>query len=132
MSKVEIKKLDSQLRGIGYINDKIIFVPKTIPGEVCEVEIRKEKKNYQEGHLLEVLNPSEKRVMPKCPYYSLCGGCDLEHISYEESVVWKKNMLEELFSRNHLWTQDIFIEKTDESWNYRNKISLKVQNKKFG
>lgn len=132
MPQVEIKKIDQQGRGIGYFNDKIIFVPKTIPGEVCEVEIRKEKKTFQEGCLLEVLKSSEKRVKPKCPYYSLCGGCDLEHISYEESVSWKKNMLEELFSRNHLWEQEIFVYPTEQPWNYRNKISLKVQNGRFG
>ncbi|MCI8574860.1 MAG: TRAM domain-containing protein, partial [Bacilli bacterium] len=55
MAQVEIKKLDSQQRGIGYIHDKIIFVPKTIPGEVCEVEIVKEKRNFQEGKLQKVL-----------------------------------------------------------------------------
>lgn len=132
MAQVEIKKLDSQQRGIGYIHDKIIFVPKTIPGEVCEVEIVKEKRNFQEGKLQKVLKASEKRILAKCPYYHQCGGCDLEHISYEESVKWKRKALEELFLRNELWREDISVISTEQPWNYRNKVSLKVKDGKFG
>lgn len=132
MSQVGIKKLNSQLQGIGYLNDKIIFVPKTIPGEICEVEVLKEKKRFQEGKVTRVLENSEKRTLPRCPYYETCGGCDLEHIIYEESILWKQNMLQELFEKQNLWNQGISVLPCSNPWNYRNKVSLKVRNGTFG
>lgn len=132
MAQVKIEKLDSQGRGIGYVNDKIIFVPKTIPGEICEVEILKDKRRFQDGRLKKVLQPSEKRTVAKCPYYDQCGGCDFEHISYEGSVLWKERNLEELFSRVGLWNKEILVVGSKNPWNYRNKVSLKVVHGKFG
>lgn len=132
MAKVLIEKLDSQLKGIGYLNGKIIFVPKVIPGEEVDAVIQEEKKRYLEGTCHSVLKESEKRIEPKCPYFFLCGGCDLEHISYDESVLWKKNMLEELFQKNKLWNQPVEVLRASKPWNYRNKITLKVVEGRFG
>lgn len=132
MAQVEIKKLDSHGRGIGYVNDKIIFVPKSIPSEICEVDIIKSKRNLQEGKIIKVIKNSDKRVVPRCPYYDACGGCDLQHISYDESVLWKKNALKELFNHSKLWNQEIDVVSCENPWNYRNKISLKVQQGKIG
>ena len=130
--QVVIEKLDHQLRGIGYIDKKVIFVPKTLPGEVCEVKITKEKKNYLEGVLLSHIKTSEKRVLPSCPYFSICGGCDLEHMSYEDTIFYKKKMLEELFSNHLNYCNSILIEACDNPWFYRNKLHLKVVNGQIG
>lgn len=132
MRDIQIEKLDSNLRGIGYSNDKIIFIPNTIPGEIVNASITKEKKKYLEGTVNSFIKKSEKRVEPRCPYYQKCGGCDLEHVSYEESILWKKNMLEELFLKSDLWKNKIEIMRANNPWNYRNKVSLKVINGKLG
>ncbi len=131
MALVTIEKMDSMGRGIGYLDGKIIFIPKTTVGDICEISIVKEKKNCMEGKLLRIVTPGKLRVVPKCPYFSLCGGCDLQHITYEESILWKKNMLEDLFQRSHLWNQEIEIEQSS-CYFYRNKISLKVVSGKIG
>ena len=59
--KIEIVKFDNNGRGIGYLNDKIIFVPKTVPGDIVNIEVALEKKNYSIGRLIEVLTPSKIR-----------------------------------------------------------------------
>ncbi len=130
--EVVIEKLDHQFRGIGYINGKVIFVTKTMPGDKCEIEITKEKKNYFEGKVLRYIKFSEKRILPSCPYSSFCGGCDLDHMSYEDSLFFKKKMLEELFSKNLNYFESIFIESCEKSWFYRNKLHLKVVEGKVG
>lgn len=130
--QLKIEKVDHQFRGIGYLDGKVVFVPRTIPNEICEVEVLKEKKNYMESKLKTVKNSSDKRRIPKCPYYEACGGCDLQHISYEESVVWKENMLQELFRKNNLWDDKIEVVPSKEEYGYRNKVTLKVQKGKIG
>ncbi len=131
MAIVKIEKLDHQFRGIGYLDGKVLFVPRTIPKEMCDVDILDIKKNYMVGECKRILERSSKRVTPKCPFYDACGGCDMEHISYEESVLWKKQMLEEIFKKNGLWNDSISVI-SDQSGAYRNKVSLKVQNGRLG
>jgi len=132
MCQVKIERMDDNGRGIGTVNGKIVFVAKAIPGEIVEIEILKEKSKYLEGKIVKVLQSSPKRVTPKCPYYELCGGCDLEHLSYEDGLEIKQNMLENLFRKNGLGDRKIPIERMEQPWNYRNKISLKVVDGQIG
>jgi len=130
--KVEIVKFDNCGRGIGYLNDKIIFVPKTVPGDIVVVEVKCEKKNYIEGILKEVIVPSKKRIAEKCPYFSKCGGCDLLNISLSEALEYKLNKVNEILRKNKIDYNVIDIVKNDREYNYRNKISLKVKDSKIG
>lgn len=60
---------------------KKLFVREVIPGEVLIVEPTAEHKNFSEARMLEILLASPERVTPPCPYFSICGGCDLQHIN---------------------------------------------------
>ncbi len=130
--QVKIEKLDNQGRGIGYFHDKILFVPKTLPEEVITFSLRDEKKSYQIGELKEILVSSDKRVEAHCPYYGICGGCDYQHVSYAESVQMKQQILVELFQKQGLWMDPIVFHPSSNPFFYRNKLSLKVQNGKYG
>ena len=130
--QVKIEKLETHGKGIGYVSNKIIFVPHTLPGEKVEVDMVKDKKNYQVGKCVNVLEASPKRVTPKCPYYGMCGGCDYQHVDYSESVRLKSFLLTELFSHEGLWDETIFVQSSSEPWNYRNKLSMKVQGGRVG
>ena len=88
-NSVKILRLDDQGRGIGYINDKIIFIPNALLDEEVIVEIEKETSKYYVGRVIEYVKKSDRRVDSKCPYYDLCGGCNLLHMSYEDSVNYK-------------------------------------------
>ena len=63
--EVKIEKLDDFGRGICYIDNKVTFVPNTIPNDLVEIKITKEFKNYNEGKLINILIPSKKRIEPK-------------------------------------------------------------------
>lgn len=123
---VEIVKFDNLGRGIGYINDKIIFVPKTVPGDIVNLKIISEKKNYYEGILLEIIKPSKFRITPVCSYFNKCGGCDLMHISLTESLEYKLNKINEMIQKNRINYDVTDIIKSDFSCNYRNKVTLKI------
>ena len=129
--EVKIEKLDDFGRGICYIDNKVTFVPNTIPNDLLEIKITKEFKNYNEGKLINILIPSKKRIEPKCPYFSKCGGCVLQNVNYKDTLEYKKEKVTNIFKKNKLEINPIVIENAN-YYNYRNKISLKVIDKKIG
>lgn len=129
---IKIEKYDNSGRGIGYLNKKIIFVPGTIIGEVVNVDIIEEKDKYMIGKVNKVISPSTIRLNSKCPYYDKCGGCEFMHLSIDEEIRIKINILEELLKRNNIVVPKINIIQSDNKYNYRNKITLKVLNNEFG
>lgn len=129
--KVEILRFDDFGRGICYVNDKVTFVPFSIPGDVLEIEITKEKRNYNEGKIVKIIKPSKNRIVPPCPYFGVCGGCAYQMIDYEKSILEKQNNVMNYFKKNGLLIKPNII-KNDTPYNYRNKITLKIVNKKIG
>ena len=67
-TKLKINGLDHQGNGISKIDNKVIFIPNTLPDELVEVEITKDKKNYLEGKLVNIIESSPKRIESKCLY----------------------------------------------------------------
>ena len=106
----EIEKFDNLGRGILYDNDLITFVPKTAPGDVIEYEILKKAKKYNIGKLKRVIMPSKIRITPKCPYFDNCGGCDLQHISYKDTIKYKKDNINYLLKKHNYSVKPIVIE----------------------
>ena len=91
--KTIINSLDNFGRGIGKYNDKVVFIPYTLVGEEVEFEILLEKKKFIEGKLIKVIKESESRIKSSCPYFGLCGGCQLLHMSYDDEILYKENKI---------------------------------------
>ncbi len=132
MKKVTIEKLDHFGRGIGKIDGKVIFIPNALPNETVLYEIEKETKKYLVGKNIEIINKSENRVEPECPYFEKCGGCSLQHLSYEDTKKFKIDKIKNLLEQNKLNVKNInFIENKNDFY-YRNKIEIKIENSKLG
>lgn len=129
--QVKIERFDDLGRGIGYINNKVTFIDKVVPEDIVEVELTKEKKKYNEAKLIKIIKPSPLRIDAKCPYFSKCGGCQFQNITYENTIKYKKEKIVNIFSKHKI---SIFPEVITNisSYNYRNKITLKVNNYKIG
>lgn len=133
MSKVLIEKLDDFGRGIAHINNKIIFVANALPEEEVEIEILNDKKNFSEAQVTKYLKLSKNRVESICPYFDACGGCNLLHLSYENTLTFKQNKIKNLLKKNKInYDKEIEIIKNDNPLYYRNKVSLKIENGKIG
>lgn len=125
--KVEIVKLDDFGRGICFVNDKVTFVPNTLPGDIVNIRIVKEHKKYNEAILLDLVKPSSERIDAPCPYFGICGGCSLQTLSYEKGINYKKEKLINYFKKMGISiTPKVIV--NDIHYNYRNKITLKVVN----
>ena len=78
---------------------KVVFVPGLLPGEVAEIQILQEKKDYNAAVPLKILKPSAYRVQPFCPHYGECGGCNMQHIDYAYQLQLKRDMLQDIFEK---------------------------------
>lgn len=129
--KIDIEKLDDFGRGIGYIDGKITFVPNTVPGDIVNINIIKEHKKYNEATIDNFIKYSEDRIKPPCPYFTKCGGCTLQNLSYENTINYKLNKIKNIFTKNRIDITPEIISNPN-PYNYRNKISLKVVDTKIG
>lgn len=130
MEKVKIEKLDYHGKGICHINNKICFVENALPDEIINIKTIRVDKKYNEAEALEYLETSKDRVKPLCKYYECnkCGGCDLQHISYECELKFKQNKINEIFNKFCNFDNVENIISSDKIYNYRNKATLKVKN----
>ena len=131
-TKMIIKKLDNEGRGITYLDDKILFVSNALPGEEVEVEITKDKKKYAEGYATSISNLNSMRVKPKCPFYDSCGGCNIMHIGIDSQEDYKLEKSKDILSKFAGVSTDIKLIKSNKDLYYRNKITLKVEDYKWG
>lgn len=126
---MEILKYDHNGRGITYLNDKIVFVSNAIIGEDVEIKIIEEKKNYIVAEVDKYNKISSIREKNICPYFNVCGGCDIMHLPYLEQLKFKQNKVKEIINKFYggkVVIKDIIY---DKEFNYRNKVSLKINNK---
>lgn len=132
MKEVQIEKLDNLGRGICYIDNCITFVKNTLPGEIVDIKIVKETNKYKEAVVEKIKKKNSKRVLSPCPYSSKCGGCDLLHLSYEDTLKYKEEKVENLFKIYGGLEKNIQIVSSKNPFSYRNKITLKVKNNIYG
>jgi len=127
---IEITSLDHNGKGIGRLNNKIVFVENALPNEIVEINITNEKKNYLDANVKNFIKKSKDRIESKCPFFLNCGGCDLLHLNYENTLNFKQNKIENIINKylkNNIKVNKIV--KCDNNFYYRNKTTFHVKEK---
>ncbi|MBR1385664.1 MAG: class I SAM-dependent RNA methyltransferase [Bacilli bacterium] len=132
MTSVKIERLDDFGRGITYVDSKVCFVPFAIDSEEVTIEIEKETSKYDIGHILDINKKSDNRIETKCPYYDICGGCNIMHMRYSYQLDFKKKKVESILSRFASINNVIKEIIPTCEFGYRNKVSLKVKDGRIG
>ena len=125
--EVEIIDNGYEGEGIAKIEDFTIFIPGAIKGEKCRILIVKVNKAFAFGKLIEVIKKSNNRVQADCSTYKRCGGCNLRHIKYEETLNIKRGMVQNLVNRT--LNKNIVVNKVigmEHPFHYRNKLQYPV------
>ncbi len=121
-------------KGMGRIDGKVIFVPLTAPGDEVMVEVTRERKDFLEGALVDIIEPSSLRREPVCEVFGTCGGCNLQHIHYNAQVEAKRRMFEDTLRRiggmEGLALED-FIPSEKELF-YRTRVRFWVDGRRWG
>lgn len=112
---------------MGRLEDgRAVFVPIGLPGERVRVELTEEKRNFARGNIVEVLDASPLRVAPRCIHFGVCGGCHYQHLSYEEQLKAKREILRDQLTRigkiENPPVQEMIP--SPSPWNYRNHIQF--------
>jgi 23S rRNA (uracil1939-C5)-methyltransferase len=130
---VLIEKLIPGGYGLGRLADgMVILVNFVLPGERVLVREMNRKKDFISAELKDILTPSPDRIKPPCPYYGRCGGCDLQHATYNAQLLLKKEILIESLQRtagNIFSNHEISIQPalaSPEEFGYRQRIRLQV------
>jgi len=135
-SITEFKIEDVAFGGKGVARDagKAVFVPLTIDGERVTATIVREKKQFAEAEVVELIESSPHRVIPKCPYFGECGGCCYQHISYEHQLELKARQVEQAMRRiGRLATPPMRpIVPSPLPYGYRNRITVHAQDNVVG
>ena len=143
MNQIPVKKNETYIvdivdngfggEGIAKIDGFTIFIPNAIKGEKCKILIVKVLSSQAYGKLIQIIEASENRVEVDCSTYQRCGGCDLRHMTYENTLKLKKETVQSLVNKN--LKNKITVESTigmDNPYNYRNKAQYPVGLNKEG
>ncbi|HUG38613.1 MAG TPA: TRAM domain-containing protein, partial [Candidatus Limnocylindrales bacterium] len=78
---------------------RVVFVPRTAPGDRARIHVRKSRPRWAEGSLLELVEPASERRAPLCVLYHRCGGCQLQHLPYGQQLAWKGQVVADALQR---------------------------------
>src|SRR5581483_4198293 len=107
---------------------KSVFVPFVLEGERIEAEVAEEKRGFVRALLTRVVESSARRVIPGCPFFLQCGGCQYQHTSYENQLQIKTRILRETFSRIGKLELPVEVQvHPSPAWNYRNRTRMRVR-----
>lgn len=126
--EIEITGMTHDAMGVGKIDNFAIFVQGAIEGEVVRVKIIKVLKRYAIARIIDFLTASPFRRQPFCPVYKRCGGCRLQHMGYERTLEFKRQVVIDNLTRIG-GLNNIIVKKTlgmQEPTKYRNKAQYPV------
>lgn len=127
VTEVRIDRLAYGGDAIGKLPDgRVVFIPYALPGERVRVSLVDEKPHLVRAKLLEVIEPSDERISPRCPHFGLCGGCHYQHMKYPAQLKSKAHILQEQLERIGHFKEipPIRIGASPEEWYYRNHIQF--------
>ncbi|MDQ0415570.1 23S rRNA (uracil(1939)-C(5))-methyltransferase RlmD [Mesobacillus stamsii] len=128
-----IKRLGINGEGVGYFKRQVVFVPGALPGEEIVAEATKIHPKFAEAKIKKIRKRSEHRIQPICPVYDQCGGCQLQHLRYDQQLKEKRDIIIQALERHtRLKIDDLDIRPTigmENPWGYRNKSQFQVGEK---
>jgi 23S rRNA (uracil1939-C5)-methyltransferase len=125
--EVAIEKLVYGGDGLAHVGTQAVFVPLAAAGDFVRVRIVECERNYARGVIEEMLEPSPMRRTPPCPYFGVCGGCQLQHLDYQAQLEAKASFVRESLRRtgNIEWDEEIGVRSAEE-FGYRSRAEIKV------
>lgn len=130
---VKIEKIAAGGNGFSRVDGKVLFIENAVPGDIVDVRITKHKKDYAQGRILEIKEPSEDRGEAFCDHFGVCGGCKWQFLDYEKQLAYKQDIVLQSFSRigklEHPEPDPILGAK--KTRHYRNKLEFTFSNKRW-
>lgn len=130
---VRIVDAGAEGNAVGRVDEKVIFVPCVVPGDLVDIKALKNKKSFYEGKAVRIHEFSDKRVEPKCSHFGVCGGCRWQNMKYSEQLFYKQKQVEDSLKRigNFDYPDVLPIIPSENEYFYRNKLEFTFSNKRW-
>lgn len=130
---LHITTLAAEGKAMGKVDNQVIFVPMTVPGDIVDVQVRKHHRRFMEATVVRFVEKSPLRTEPFCEHFGVCGGCKWQSLPYEEQLKQKRQQVEDQLVRiGHLDIPEVMpclgSAKTRE---YRNKLEFTFADKRW-
>lgn len=133
LENVTITDVAAEGKSLARVNDMVIFVPFTVPGDVVDIQIKKKRHSYCEGEAVRFIEYSKIREVPMCQHFGVCGGCKWQNLPYEEQLKAKqKQVYDQLKRIGKIELPDCMpILGSVKTKEYRNKLEFGFSNKRW-
>ena len=133
MRSIEVSGYAAEGKSLAKIEGKVLFIENAVPGDVVDVRITRNKKDWAEGRAISFIRYSPDRVTPFCPHFGTCGGCKWQMLPYEKQLEYKQKEAEEAFRRIGKLTQIplLPILGSEKTRQYRNKLEFTASTRRF-
>jgi 23S rRNA (uracil1939-C5)-methyltransferase len=130
---VEIESVAAEGKCLFHWNDLVVFVPFCVPGDICDVQIRRKKHSFAEGEVVRFIKYSNVRAIPFCEHFGVCGGCKWQNLPYEEQLRFKQQQVYDQLHRIGKVELPEFrpILGSVKTQEYRNKLDYGCANKRY-
>lgn len=133
LENIEITDVAAEGKALAKVDGLAVFVPYVVPGDVCDLQVRRKKHSFAEAEAVKIHKYSEVRTEPFCKHYGVCGGCKWQILPYEEQLRYKqKQVMDNLQRIGKVELPEcspILGSRQDRL--YRNKLEFGFSNKKW-
>jgi len=130
---IEMQSVAAEGKSFTKVDDKALFVPFTVPGDVVDVQITKSRAAFMEGKAIRFEKKSDMRIEPKCEHFSICGGCKWQMLAYDEQLKAKQQQVLDNLQRlgDFEMPEMMPILASEKQYYYRNKMEFTFTSRKW-
>jgi len=133
LHNIVVADINTEGKAIARHEGLVLFIEGVVPGDVVDVTIFKQKKNYALARVDRMVSPSPRRTTPACSHFGTCGGCKWQNLAYASQLEFKQKYVRDALVRMGKLPVENFLPilgNTD-SYYYRNKLEFSFSNKKW-
>ncbi len=133
LEKVLVEDYAAEGRSLARIDGKVIFIERVVPGDIVDVKLFKNKRDWAEGWPLQIHSYSKDRVEPFCSHFGICGGCQWQMLPYEKQLIYKQQQVKDNLQRiGKIPLPELLpVIGAEENKYYRNKLEYTFSNRKY-
>jgi 23S rRNA (uracil1939-C5)-methyltransferase len=133
LENLEVVDISTEGKAIAKHNGLVVFIEGAVPGDVVDVLVYRQKNSFAEGRVAKLVKHSDKRTLPVCKHFGVCGGCKWQNLLYSEQLHFKQKYVVDAFTRiGKLQFPDLLpILGNAKGYFYRNKLEFSFSNKKW-
>ena len=133
LENITITDFAAEGKSLARVDDMVVFVPWAVPGDVCDLQVRRKKHSFMEAEVIRYHSYSPLRTKPFCQHFGICGGCKWQQLPYEEQLKMKQQQVYDQLTRIGKVELPVFrpILGSMKTQEYRNKLDFGCSNRRY-